>query len=391
MKLAWANVVSILLAVTAQVRSESRVVLHGWGELRAGEDFWPFPASGVGEASHLSVRTPMGYGCSTLSQFPPLPGAHVQLISRGSCTFQEKIDAAAGVGEGVKAILIFNQGDGEDRKGVVSDVYFEDNRDVPVFFLSHAAGLLVFDHGGDVSVIHTATNECFKPPPLPEVVREYLPIVIADLDYNRTRGTRKKKMFQDSDTLQFLSAAGSGLVGLVRALLYEEAVDVDARHPDTNETALHLASAAGRVDVIRHLVRAGASLEATDSRGWTPLVTALKADFQVATLMLLQLGASVSSGGHPPLWHACLQNPAPCDMVLQYGADPNYQSTALYQSVLHVAASRNAVRQVEVLLRWGADPTIRSRCGLGSLPSELTTSPEIKQLLSQHATSNPES
>src|SRR6185436_19258410 len=86
-----------------------------------------------------------------------------------------------------------------------------------------------------------------------------------------------------------MGAANNGDVELTRLLLARK-VDVNVKSPDNdvivrngpvafgNLTALHFATGASSSSVMKMLIDAGASLDATDSRGTTPLTWAIASD-----------------------------------------------------------------------------------------------------------------
>ena len=92
---------------------------------------------------------------------------------------------------------------------------------------------------------------------------------------------------QDSSTHRSaLFVAGSA--GAVRLLL-EAGSSVSATLPDRT-TPLHVAAAAGRVDVCAELIRNGAPVNAVNLNGNTPLLSAVKRGHVDVTRLLLDLG-----------------------------------------------------------------------------------------------------
>jgi ankyrin repeat protein len=68
-----------------------------------------------------------------------------------------------------------------------------------------------------------------------------------------------------------LKAAKHGKTDLVRALLDQEAADIDETRNGYGNSALHLAATYGHLETVRLLLAKGANVEATNSKGKSPL------------------------------------------------------------------------------------------------------------------------
>jgi ankyrin repeat protein len=165
-----------------------------------------------------------------------------------------------------------------------------------------------------------------------------------------------------------MGAAHNGDGELTRLLL-ERKVDVNVKSPDSDGsarngpvafgslTALHLATAASSPSVMKMLIDAGASLDATDARGLTPLTWAIasdRPDTQIVRL-LLNKGANMataSKAGEDPLaWARKFNNPA----VLSEVNLPSIKAVAAGSSSRIRLQPREAVERSLVSLRTGAE------------------------------------
>lgn len=134
----------------------------------------------------------------------------------------------------------------------------------------------------------------------------------------------------------FNMVARRGLTGVLRVMV-QGGVDVDAAPCAYGVTALHSAASTGTVEAICMLVEAGASIEARNAGGNTPLLTAVNFCNLDAADALLNHGASVNTRN-------------------------NNQETPLRRAV---SCEREcAVGMVDLLLRKGADETIVDHLGL---------------------------
>ncbi len=117
--------------------------------------------------------------------------------------------------------------------------------------------------------------------------------------------------------------------------------DHEARNAE-GATALMVAAHAGQLDVVRALVAAGADVNATDDRGWGPLIKAvynpeLDRGFADVVETLIQAGANIEA-------------------PIAYGIRP-----------LMLAAGYGETAVVETLLKAGADVLARNEGGLTAL------------------------
>ncbi len=187
----------------------------------------------------------------------------------------------------------------------------------------------------------------------------------------------------DSKDFPLHLAAAQGHADVV-ALLLEEGAHVDSR-AHHERTPLLEAAKHNRVDVIRLLVRAGADLEARGGDVWEDGRTALQEAVHIdsdAVEELVRAGANVNAEptarpslpfqivdentgpvigdwGARPLYQAvCLRWPKVVNFLLDHGADINALSFGW--SALHAAVAMPDKTMVELLLRRGANPQVKS-------------------------------
>lgn len=138
-----------------------------------------------------------------------------------------------------------------------------------------------------------------------------------------------------NDRLHAYAEAGD-LVGIDAAL--SQGADIDDHDPLRGQTALQTAASAKKVDAFRHLLAQGADVNAPLQRG---LFKAGQGG-NVLDVLMQYLDAAP----------ATLQI---LELALQAGADPSRSTAAL-----HTAVARGHKPAVEVLLRYGADPSLRN-------------------------------
>jgi ankyrin repeat protein len=129
-------------------------------------------------------------------------------------------------------------------------------------------------------------------------------------------------------------------------------------------TPLHVAAGAGRTEVVKKLLAAGARINATDNYKNTPLHQALSYGHKVAALALIEAGAELNlfnSRGHTPL-HIAAGSQSSVDIVktiLAKGTDVNVHSES-GGTPLDRAIEYQAEAVVELLLAHGADIYIKN-------------------------------
>jgi len=137
--------------------------------------------------------------------------------------------------------------------------------------------------------------------------------------------------------------------------------DVDVKDRD-GRTPLHWAVKFGNRDAVEILLRHGASVDATDKYGFTPLKLALfegsPKHIQIAKL-LIEHGADVKSAFHMAVYTGS------ADLVklfLEKGADIDAQDNN-GDTALHIATRRGYLDVVKVLLEHGANANLRNKFG----------------------------
>jgi ankyrin repeat protein len=199
-------------------------------------------------------------------------------------------------------------------------------------------------------------------------------------------------------------AGGSPMTAVVGAtfneLFLERRSSFETADAEGN-TALHLASALGNLEIAEILIGGGADLNATNHYGATPLITAAAhkqrelvlrlvragARFDVRTaygVTPLHMAAGWGSSGNPELL-LMLESGAPAGMTNATGVTPlhtaarNNQTDAVamllnfhapidavdsrLDTPLHVAARNHALEAVKLLLARGANPDSRNYYG----------------------------
>ncbi|KJE92355.1 hypothetical protein CAOG_009655 [Capsaspora owczarzaki ATCC 30864] len=144
------------------------------------------------------------------------------------------------------------------------------------------------------------------------------------------------------------------------AQLIAHGADPNMRIHATGMTALHLAAFTMVSVNVRHLLSAGALVNAVDGIGKTPLSLALGS--KQITQMLLDESADVqhaSAVGNTPLHFASLfaERAATIPLLVKYGANVNGVN-ARQRTPLHLAALKNLVPTADALIRAGADLTM---------------------------------
>ncbi|KAJ3354519.1 SH3 and multiple ankyrin repeat domains protein 2 [Allomyces javanicus] len=155
---------------------------------------------------------------------------------------------------------------------------------------------------------------------------------------------------------------------LIKVLVEEGGAHVDYRTPD-GKTPLHLAAQSNKVVGVRSLVltaRAWVDAEETATRATSLHVAAAAGhvDIVEALLTLRANPNAVDSLGRTPLHAACSNNHASVvTWLLRYGADANAQMASSGNSPLHACATAGAVECARELLKRGAVRDGSNRAG----------------------------
>jgi hypothetical protein len=122
--------------------------------------------------------------------------------------------------------------------------------------------------------------------------------------YARNDSTIEAMPFPDGDALAHAARYGQSAV-LERLL----AMGVDPNLADEGWTALHYAARANRGDIVRMLLRGGASVNAVTTEGWTPWMLAAREGHDSVAQALHDAGAQASDAAAGMLngWHVAYQ------------------------------------------------------------------------------------
>ena len=146
----------------------------------------------------------------------------------------------------------------------------------------------------------------------------------------------------NSGNTPLIYSAQKGLLNNVKALLAAGA-DVNYRSPVTGVSALSAASAEGRTNVVRYLVKNGnANINLRDLAGRTPIFYAVEKDQPQTLQTLLALGADVNAKDNSsvtPLMRASGKDRKECQKILlrQKGIDVNAQDKLRRNAVTYGA------------------------------------------------------
>ena len=139
--------------------------------------------------------------------------------------------------------------------------------------------------------------------------------------------------------------------------------ELEAFHDDLSP--LHFAAWSGRTDILRALVKAGASLEIRDEHGFTPMHMAAYRSAE-AVRALAEAGADLEAraeDGETPMHLAALTGTAATvSALVEVGADLEAR-TDYGTTPIHAAANSGSVETVQALLDAGADAAARAPGG----------------------------
>jgi ankyrin repeat protein len=162
-------------------------------------------------------------------------------------------------------------------------------------------------------------------------------------------------------------ASDAGHLKIVRLLL-QHGVSVDVRGM-WDQTPLQFASDAGRLDVVKLLLGHRADANSEDESRWTPLFHAISKGHLNVVRTLLEHGAHVniqdSTGGRTPLHVALLRDKPHSNeivrLLLEHDANPNACDNA-HQTPLHLLTPSKR-ELVAVLRKYGADVGVKDKNG----------------------------
>ncbi|RWS26719.1 Protein fem-1-like protein [Leptotrombidium deliense] len=167
-------------------------------------------------------------------------------------------------------------------------------------------------------------------------------------------------------------ACKKGNVDIVEYLITECSADVEQKGvyevPDDSSihyvTPLWCAAVAGKLNVLKCLVKYGANVNSVSDTGSTPARSACFMTHLDIVSYLMENGANILkpnfNGG------TCLINSVQsvplCELLLKHGADVNAQDIQC-KTALHYAIQEHRFETTKLLLEHGADPRIKSRYG----------------------------
>jgi ankyrin repeat protein len=158
-------------------------------------------------------------------------------------------------------------------------------------------------------------------------------------------------------------AAGDGNTVRLQRLINRGA-DVDEQDRRWGETALHYAARGGHLAAARILLDHGASVDAKDQFGTTPLIEAADEGPLDLVALLIDRGADVNAttneSRRTPVWEAaCGGNTGIVQLLIDRGADVNARDSS-ERTPLYCAVIYKRLDMMQFLLRNGADIDARS-------------------------------
>lgn len=154
-------------------------------------------------------------------------------------------------------------------------------------------------------------------------------------------------------------AAGASLEAV--KLCLANGVDINGVHPAYKSTALSAAAAAGKIDVVKYLLRKGAGVNVGPKK-YRPIMNAVYRDRTEMVKLLLKNGADLTALRNPyadVLVSACVGSP-PALVALLLDADQGLEINGCVTNgrkagPLHVAAEHGNTKVIELLLERGAE------------------------------------
>ena len=164
-------------------------------------------------------------------------------------------------------------------------------------------------------------------------------------------------------------ASEKGYVPIVKELI---AMGADVNSQDSNSTSsLHLASRGKHLEVMKLLLENGANPNAVDSKKSTPLHDTCEIEYIEGTELLLQKGANINmldEEGYTPLYLALETGLVEiCEVYFNHMPELVNQVLLKANQVenypIHIACHHGEVDVVKLLIRKGANPTVKNSTG----------------------------
>lgn len=168
------------------------------------------------------------------------------------------------------------------------------------------------------------------------------------------------------DEKSFLSAGAANDSIAVNAFL-AAGINPNAKDEKSGATALVSAAGHGDMEIIKTLLKGGASVNEKDRGGFTALLRALQSkQDEVADILLAQqnldLNAQGSNGVTVLISYVGRDRADIVQNLLELKADANLQD-AEGDTALHAAAQRGNVKILDMLLANGANPNVKNKVG----------------------------
>lgn len=184
-----------------------------------------------------------------------------------------------------------------------------------------------------------------------------------------------------ADPDRFFENAKAGKAAPVREGLAADPKLAQAKDPDGQWTALHLA---GSNEVAQALLEAGADLEARAAGGMTPLHAAIHADRKEVAQFLIgrkaSLAARMQKPPYTPLQLAAVEGRDEVAALLMELSSPQELAEPVEgETLLHIASRMGQETMAELLLLNNVDPNLRNRAG--QTPIFLSSSARVAGLL----------
>src|SRR5207302_2569010 len=165
-------------------------------------------------------------------------------------------------------------------------------------------------------------------------------------------------------------------------------------HTEAGYTALHAAAIERNAQIIQALISAGADVNSRTKNNITPLICSVGSPYSdpKIALALIRAGADVNVAdveGETALWIATTDSSLEVmEELLKDGANPNVQPQSLAfrgNTPLHMAALNGLTAQVELLLHYGANPTLRNANRQRPVDVVNENFPQIREILNKHS------